>query len=210
MKAILVSGGTKPSRNLFLEYYTPGDRLIAADSGAEFLREIGIIPDLILGDFDSVSDDTLVFFQGKCEILKFNPVKDFTDTEAAFHKAQELHPDAYILFGCTGNRLDHLLGNLSFLEAALDEGKEAFIVDDHNKIYLVDRPVSIRKDFGDFISFQGFRGDVTDFTITGARYGLSGYTLRMGDPRTVSNQFEDEEIRVSFTSGKVLVIKSRD
>lgn len=210
MKAVVVSGGTKPSRNLFLEYYEPGDTLIAADSGAEFLREIGIIPDFILGDFDSVSEDTLAFFNGKCEILKYDAVKDFTDTEAAFYKAREFHPETYILFGCTGNRLDHLLGNLSFLEVALDEGKEAFILDDHNKIYLVDRPVSIRKDFGDFISFQGFRGDVTDFTITGARYGLSGYTLRMGDPRTVSNEFQDEEIGVSFTSGKVLVIKSKD
>lgn len=210
MKAIIVSGGTSPDRDLFTSYVEPGDVIIAADSGGEFLKEIGIMPDVLLGDFDSLSGETLEYLQGRCEIIRFDAVKDFTDTEAAYLKAREYSPESYMFFGCTGVRLDHFLGNLGLLEEALSEGKEAFIIDGYNKIGLMNRPGIITRDFGDFISFQAFRGDVEGFTIKGARYPLYDYRLRMGDPRTVSNEFVGDSIEVSFKSGIVIVMKSRD
>lgn len=210
MKALIVSGGKSPKRDLFNSYFEPGDLIIAADSGGEFLRQIGVVPDVLLGDFDSLSDETLEFFQGKCEIQRFDAVKDFTDTEAAYLKAREYSPDSYLFFGCTGDRLDHFLGNLGLLEEALREGKDAFIIDDNNVISMIKRSGYIRRDFGDFISFQAFRGDVEGFTITGAKYPLSDYRLRMGDPRTVSNEFVGDVMEVSFKSGIVIVMKSRD
>ncbi|MBW8381441.1 MAG: thiamine diphosphokinase [Youngiibacter sp.] len=210
MKALIVSGGKSPGRDLFMSYLKPGDVIIAADRGGEFLKEIGVMPDVLLGDFDSLSEETLKFFQGRCEIRKFDAVKDFTDTEAAYLKAREYSPDSYLFFGCTGVRLDHFLGNLGLLEEALSEGKEAFIIDGNNMISLISRPGTIIRDFGDFISFQAFRGDVEGFTIKGARYPLYDYKLRMGDPRTVSNEFVGETMEVSFKSGIVIVMKSRD
>lgn len=210
MKAIIVSGGKSPERDLFTSYVEPGDVIIAADRGGEFLKEIGIMPDVLLGDFDSLSEETLEFFKGRCEIMKFDAVKDFTDTEAAYLKAREYSPLSYLFFGCTGVRLDHFLGNLGLLEEALNEGKDAYIIDGNNKIGMISSPKVIKRDFGDFISFQAFRGDVEGFTIKGARYPLEGYRLRMGDPRTVSNEFEGETMEVSFKSGIVIVMKSRD
>ncbi|ETA82036.1 thiamine diphosphokinase [Youngiibacter fragilis] len=210
MKAIIVSGGESPKRELFTSYVEPGDVIIAADSGGEFLKEIGIMPDVLLGDFDSLSEETLEYLKGRCEIIRFDAVKDFTDTEAAYLKAREYSPESYLFFGCTGVRLDHFLGNLGLLEEALSEGKEAFIIDGYNKIGLMNRPGVITRDFGDFISFQAFRGDVEGFTIKGARYPLHDYRLRMGDPRTVSNEFVGDTMEVSFKSGIVIVMKSRD
>lgn len=210
MKALIVSGGKSPGRDLFISYLEPGDIIIAADRGGEFLKEIGVMPDVLLGDFDSLSEETLEFFRDRCEIMKFDAVKDFTDTEAAYLKAREYSPESYLFFGCTGERLDHFLGNLGLLEEALKEGKEAFIIDSNNKIGMIMRPEVITRDFGDFISFQAFRGDVEGFTIRGARYPLTDYRLTMGDPRTVSNEFVEETMEVSFKSGIVIVMKTRD
>ncbi|MFR4998721.1 MAG: thiamine diphosphokinase, partial [Clostridium paraputrificum] len=64
--------------------------------------------------------------------------------------------------------------------------------------------------FGKYISFQGFREDVSDFNIEGAKYGLTSHNLLFGDPLTVSNEFVDEYMKVSFPKGKVMVIYSRD
>lgn len=209
-RVIIVSGGRHPSFELFSGLYDPSCRLIGADSGAEFFREYGIMPDLLLGDFDSISEETLRYFEGRTEILKYDAEKDFTDTEAAYNEAVKHSPDEIYFLGCTGSRLDHFIGNLSLLYRAMKKGIRAYLVDDHNKIFLLDEPSMIRKDFGDYISFQAFRGPVKDFGVKGVKYPLWGYELLLGDPRNVSNEFKDKIISVTFKEGILMVMMTRD
>lgn len=209
-RVIIVSGGKHPSFALFSELYDPSCRMIGADSGAEFFREHDIIPDLLLGDFDSISEDTLDYFEGRTKIQRYDAVKDFTDTEAAYNEAIKDSPDEIYFLGCTGSRLDHFIGNLSLLERALKRGIRAYLMDDHNKIFLLDKPSMIKKDFGDYISFQGFRGAVKDFGVKGVKYPLWGYELLLGDPRNVSNEFTDNIISVTFKEGILMVMMTRD
>lgn len=209
-RVIIVSGGKHPSLELFRSIYREGDFIIGADSGAEFLKREGIIPDLLLGDFDSIKEDTLLYFNGKTKVLKYDAVKDFTDTEAAFEEAIKLHPDEIYFLGCTGSRLDHFIGNLSLLARALKLGISGYLMDDHNKIFFMDKPGIIKKGFGSYISFQAFRESVKDFNLQGARYPLTGYELKLGDPRNVSNEFLEEEIEVSFKSGILMVFMTQD
>lgn len=210
MKVIIVSGGKHPSHELFNSVCDPSCKVIGADSGAEFLKEHQIIPDLLLGDFDSIKEDTLLYFEGKTRILRFDAVKDFTDTEAAYEEALKYSPDEIYFLGCTGSRLDHFIGNLSLLEKAMKKGIRAYLMDDHNKIFFMDRPGMIRKDFGDYISFQGFRGPVRGFGVKGVKYPLWDYELHMGDPRNVSNEFLDEKISVTFREGILMILMTKD
>ena len=83
-------------------------------------------------------------------------------------------------------------------------------MDDHNKISIMLSSGSVFQSFGNYISFQSFGGPVENFSLNGARYPLTGYTLKMGDPRTVSNEFKDETMEVSFSNGVVLVFLTKD
>lgn len=209
-RVIIVSGGKHPSIELFRSIYKNGDFIIGADSGAEFLKREGILPDLLLGDFDSIKEETLLYFNGKTKVLKYDAIKDFTDTEAAYEEAIKLQPEEIYFLGCTGSRLDHFVGNLSLLDRALKARIKGYLMDDHNKIFFMDKPGIIRKGFGNYISFQAFRESVKDFSLQGARYPLSGYELKLGDPRNVSNEFLGEEIEVFFKSGVLMVFMTRD
>ena len=128
-RVIIVSGGKHPSLELFRSIYEIGDFIIGADSGAEFLKREGILPDLLLGDFDSIKEETLLYFDGKTKVLKYDAVKDFTDTEAAYEEAIKLHPEEIYFLGCTGSRLDHFIGNLSLLDRALKAGIKGYLMD---------------------------------------------------------------------------------
>ncbi|WP_294095564.1 thiamine diphosphokinase [Proteiniclasticum sp.] len=209
-KAIIVSGGKKPSRSLFDKLLNENTYLIAVDKGAEFFREENIVPDLLVGDFDSISKETLSFFQDKTIVKSYDEEKDFTDTEAALHEAIILGVDEIDFLGCTGNRLDHFAGNLALLDQSLDKGVKAYMYDDHNKIYLMKSPGVIERDFGRYISFQGFRGPVRGFGVKGVKYPLWNYDLKFGDPRTISNEFIQDKISVTFTEGALLVFMTED
>ena len=156
-KVIIVSGGRKPSRSLYQSLYDSDCRIIAVDSGAEFFRENGILPHILLGDFDSITEETLHYFEEKTELIRYEQEKDFTDTEAALEEALKENPDEIFLLGCTGNRLDHFIGNLSLLEKALHRGVRAFIMDDHNKIFMMKKPGIIRKRLWRLHLFSGLQ-----------------------------------------------------
>lgn len=209
-KAIIVSGGKKPSRSLFDKLRNENTYLIAVDKGAEFFREENIVPNLLVGDFDSISKETLSFFQDKTIVKSYDEEKDFTDTEAALHEAIILGVDEIDFLGCTGNRLDHFTGNLALLDQSLDKGVKAYMYDDHNKIFLMKSPGVIERDFGRYISFQGFRGPVRGFGVKGVKYPLWNYDLKFGDPRTISNEFIQDKISVTFTEGALLVFMTED
>ncbi|MFH5835695.1 thiamine diphosphokinase [Proteiniclasticum sp. C24MP] len=209
-KVIIVSGGKKPSLSLYESLYDDTCRIIAVDSGAEFFRENGITPHVLLGDFDSITEETLRFFEGRTEVIRYDTVKDFTDTEAALEEAFKEKPDEIVLLGCTGNRLDHFIGNLSLLEKALRRSVKAFIMDDHNKIFMMDKPGIIKKEFGDYISFQAFRGPVKGFGVKGVKYPLWDYELVLGDSMNVSNEFVEKYISVTFQEGILMVFMTKD
>ena len=92
--------------------------VIAADSGMEFLRRNEIVPQVIIGDFDSVSKETLEWFQKKEGIVwhRLNPQKDDTDTEFALRLAISMGAECITVLGGTGSRLDHVLGNMPIIK----------------------------------------------------------------------------------------------
>lgn len=94
------------------------DYIIAADKGLVFCREMGIRPDLIVGDFDSADKGALEYYRKRFpeRILRFRPEKDETDTEIALTKALENTEGSITILGATGTRLDHVLGNIQLLK----------------------------------------------------------------------------------------------
>lgn len=116
MNVAIVSGGNPPSEKLLKKYISEVEFIIAADKGSECLYKYNIIPDLLLGDFDSAKKEILDNMKLKVkEVLEFQPEKDYTDTEIAVMEAIKRGAEKIYLFGATGTRMDHTLGNIGLM-----------------------------------------------------------------------------------------------
>lgn len=211
MRAVIVTGGNPPSKELLQSYIKSDDFLIGVDHGCDCLLEYDIIPSLILGDFDSVNKEAIEVFKKKnVKILEYNSDKDYTDTDLGYLKAKENGSNEILLFGAIGTRMDHTLGNLGILIKSLKEGVNMQIIDDNNIMSVVDKETSFKGNVGDTISFHALSDKVSNLSIRGAKYKLECYDMMLLEPRAVCNEFTSQDITISFDSGLVLVILSKD
>lgn len=193
--------------------------LIAADRGLEALMSLGLRPNAVIGDFDSASKETIDqvnSFEKEDDItvIRLNPVKDDTDTEAAVRFALENNKepgDIYILGG-TGSRVDHILGNISILGLGKDFGKKIILLDENNWIELLFESRTILKEeaFGDFVSLIPFGDEVTGLTLKGFKYPLKNGVLKGFNSLGISNEIVSKEAHISFDSGVLIMVQSKD
>ena len=211
MKTIIVTGGNRPSEELLTSYIKDTDLIIGADRGSEYLYDYGIIPQIILGDFDSINSEKLKSIENKnVEVIKFPPEKDYTDTEIAITEAIKRGTDTIYLVGGIGTRADHTLGNIGLLLKTKKKGASLIIIDDHNRMYLADNKMSLEGKYGETISFHALSDIVKGFEVKGAKYNLNSYDIHLLDPRAVCNEFIDTPIDIKFDSGELLIIHSID
>ncbi len=207
MKVVIISGGVPPTYDLLSKELEGSTYLICADSGANCVYNYNICPDFIIGDLDSIDQKTLDYFsERKVSILRYSPNKDFTDTEIAIDKAIELGAKEIVLLGCTGNRIDHTLGNMGMLLKCLKLGIWAIIKDNINTILMTRNNISLKGNKGDTFSILPYSSDVYDLTITGAKYNLKNLNLEIGSALTVSNEFLNEKVDITFSEGILLII----
>jgi thiamine pyrophosphokinase len=207
----IVSGGTPPTEKLLRYYLNKVDFIIAADKGSECLYNNSIIPNLILGDFDSIEKKILddMKLQVK-EILEFPPEKDYTDTEIAIMEAIKRGAKKIYLFGAIGSRIDHTLGNIGLLLTTKKKGAKLEIIDDNNRLYLGENNMMLSGKYGETISFHALCDKVINFNIKGAKYNLENYNMSLLDPRAICNEFLDKPIEISYESGELLIVHSID
>ena len=211
MRSIIVSGGKAPSKELLKEYIKDDDYIVGVDKGCNILREIEVTPNIILGDFDSIDKEVLNYYKDKgVKIEKFNPEKDYTDTDLGYIKALEVNPSEIILFGATGSRIDHMLGNIGILLKGLRENIKVTIVDDNNKMYAVNKSSLVKKEEGRVISFHALSDVVKNLTIKNGKYPLNNYDMTLLEPRAICNEFLDDDIYIEFDSGIILILYTKD
>ena len=211
MNVAIVSGGTAPSERLVRNYLEKVDFIIAADRGSECLYNYGIIPDLLLGDFDSVKKEILdtVKLQIK-EVLEFPPEKDYTDTEIAIIEAIKRGAKKIYLFGAIGSRMDHTLGNIGLILTTKKRGATLEIIDDNNRVYLGEKKMKLFGEYGETISFHALCDKVKGFKIRDAKYNLETCDMNLLEPRAICNEFVDTPIEISYEEGELLILHSID
>lgn len=188
--------------------------IIAVDNGLKCCKDMDIMPDVIIGDFDTVSGTLLEEYRSKAEIDTYKPEKDFTDTYLAIDKAISLHPDNVYMIGCTGSRIDHSLANLGLLKRCLDKDIKGYLYDFNNRVTLIDSTKQItltkQEQYGKYISLVPYSDEVCGVTIRGFKYPLDEATLKLGDCVGVSNELDSNMGSISIESGYLLVIESKD
>lgn len=215
MDCLIVSGGNT-SDAFATEIIKNGgyEIIIAADSGMEFLYRVGIKPDIIVGDFDSVDSSILDYYreQEHIEICMLNQEKDDTDTEYAIREAIGRGASGITILGGTGTRLDHVMGNIALLGIGLEEGVDIELLDPYNRIRMFNRSVTIAKkdQYGKYISVIPYSDSVKNVTITGMKYPLTNCMMGGFNSLGVSNEITQEEASISFEEGIILLIESHD
>jgi thiamine pyrophosphokinase len=211
MKVVIISGGNPPTIGMLKEELMESSVLICADSGANCLFQYDIIPDYLIGDFDSIKPEALKhFYRSKSSVEKYPVEKDDTDTQLALLKAVELNATTIVFLGCTGSRFDHTFGNLGLLLQCITLGINAYIKDDKNTIWLANKSLCIKGKACECFSLLAYGSDVDNLTIQGAKYNLNNYSLRLGSSLTISNEFAENEVNISFNSGILMITKSFD
>ena len=188
--------------------------IIGVDKGLAFLYEHKIKPDYIVGDFDSVPEEVIDYYRKEASvpIREFNPVKDASDTEIALRLCMDLRRKEIVILGGTGTRIDHIWANVQSLKIALDAGADARLLDSHNQIRLLKDEICLKKEeaFGPYFSVFSLGGTVEGVNISGAKYPLRGHTLMPYDSLCVSNEFEADEVEISFAYGTLILMETRD
>ena len=140
-RCLIITGGKLDLAfaHSFLEKET-FDKIIAVDGGLKAVKELGLVPDYIVGDFDSVSNEIREEFRQYPFIVweQHKPEKNETDTELARNRALTLSCDEIVFLGATGGRIDHMIGNIHALKTCIERGIAAYIVDAQNRLSLLD------------------------------------------------------------------------
>ena len=218
-RALIISGSTISIE--FLENYLKKevfDYIIAADYGLLTAHKLNLPVNYILGDFDSVPKEIIDNYREKNKndnsftIKKYNPEKDFTDTQIAIEAAIGLGPEEIVIVGGTGTRLDHTLSNIQNLILPLENNIKCSLVDEHNKLYIINKATKLYKLdlFGSYISLLALTPIVEKVTLKGFKYPLYEYDIKLGHSIGVSNEIIDESAEVIFESGLMVVVESRD
>lgn len=211
MRAVIISGGTPPSKGLLLSHLKENDFIIGVDKGCNCLYDYNLKPNLILGDFDSANKEIIKSFkENGVEMLKFDSEKDYTDSDLGYIKAKEHGADEILFFGATGSRIDHSLGNIGILLKALKEGIKIEIIDDNNRMFLINKGTTIKGTSGEIISFHALSDRVKNVCIKDAKYELIGYDMNLLEPRAICNEFIYKDIIISFDSGVIMVVFPKD
>ncbi|MDH5290697.1 MAG: thiamine diphosphokinase [Acidimicrobiia bacterium] len=207
---LLLAGGTEPGPELLAALPTDGVSCIAADSGLDHARALGLRPELVVGDLDSVSPAALAWAEAQGIPIERHPVdKAQTDLELALARAVAQAPDRVLVAGIGGGRLDHFLANIGVLASprwaavALDgwiDGARIAVVHPGRPRVLAGAP-------GDLLSLLPINGDAVGVTVTGVAWPLDDDTLAASSSRGVSNVFTQVSVVVQVSVGTLLAVR---
>ncbi len=201
-KAIIFLSGRL---NLKAEYYSSIKYseydIYCADGGADHAYNLGVIPKLILGDLDSISEEASSHYKNlRVKFEEFSVSKDFTDGELILEKVTANYKDILILGGL-GGRTDHFLTNLNLLEKYQD-----IIYEDENEmIFWIKKDMEICDQMGKTISFIPLT-PLEALTLEGFRYPLDKVDISRSSSLCMSNIIDDEIVRIKYRGGSVIGI----
>ena len=215
MRTLIVSGGDINIEEIKRYCKKHIDQnIIAVDKGLEVLYKLQIVPDHVVGDFDSVFPEILAFYKNQSQVIfhEYNAEKDNTDTDIALKLAIQLKSSKITIMGALGKRMDHALANIHILKDALDANIPCKIMDEHNRICLINKEMTLEKNrvYGKYISLIALTSVVEGLTLSGFKYPLKNYNLPVGTSLGISNEIIDEMAHIEIKKGILIVIESKD
>lgn len=208
-RVLILANGDVPALEALRPIAAQAHLCIAADGGAEHFARLGLIPAHIVGDLDSVSEETLARMQLAGSRIQRHPVdKDATDLELAL----SLVPAGaeVDIAGALGDRWDQSFANLLLLARPDLRGLRIRMRHGADTVFVFHGPgqLGLHGRPGDTVSLLPVHGPATGITLTGLRYPLLDETLLPGQTRGVSNRLAAPDATLQLARGTLIVIHS--
>lgn len=178
------------------------DIIICADGGYDALIYTSIVPNVVIGDFDSLKSNV----PKEIEVVKYPTDKDKTDLEICIDYALERGCDTIFMLGALGGRIDHTIGSLCAMKYVLEHGASPMILNGKSRIYLIDNEIQISRENFDYVSLIPCTDKVTGITTTGLKYELNNDELLKSNSLGISNEFYSNTATVKIENGLLYVI----
>lgn len=210
MKTVIFANGEIQDPIRLESLLQEGDALIAADGGLNHIRLLGRIPDLVIGDLDSVGQEDLQWLAEKSvEIKKFPTQKDQTDLELAILEAVDRGAQRIIIAGGLGGRIDQTLANINLLLLPEIQALEVSLDDGLEELFLIQRHAIIWGREGDLVSLIALNLPAREVRTKGLEYKLHNETLFPERSRGISNVMKGDNAEVSLENGVLLCVHTR-
>ncbi len=212
-KCVIISAGSFPNVQIDLN---EGDLCIACDAGFKYAQDLGIFPDLIVGDFDSASEAGAEVMEGLREIAVNDPDrivqlevrKDDTDTMKAVKIALSKGYRKIYLYGALGGRrFDHSMANIQTLLYIKHHGGIGYIMEEEQMMMIAENEtIRFHRGNAGMLSVFSLSEVSKGVTLRGLMYNIESAELTSDFPLGVSNEFIiDEEAKVTVEDGTLLV-----
>jgi thiamine pyrophosphokinase len=210
--AAIFLNGSPDSPDLLRRVAGRADLIVAADGGARYALEAGVVPDLVVGDMDSLGEDLAREVERRGASLERHPVrKDKMDGHLAVLAARERGATRADLLCALGGRLGALFAVTHILLAAERIGLHSTVVADRGRMFVVE--AGSRKVEGasqDSISIFPMSGPAAGVTIEGMEYPLENATLEPGDTLGFHNELIGDQATISVEEGALLVVQESE
>jgi thiamine pyrophosphokinase len=196
MHALIVCGGTPPTKKLLEQEINNSDLVIGADSGGYAIIGHGFTPDIVLGDLDSFK-----YTNHEGINTLHDPDQETNDLEKALAYALDKGVISTTVLGTLGKRIDHTIKNYSVLLRFHPKFESIIFRDDYGDMFLAESPYKPELPLGTIISFFPVNRPVSGFTSTGVKYPLTNAVLELGGQDGTSNEITSEEVEITFDDG---------
>lgn len=209
-RAVIFTNGNLPDIDAARSLLQTEDTLIAADGGMRHILDLGLLPSVVIGDLDSLSENVLnSLTEAGVRIVRYPVDKDFTDLELAFDYAVNAGYRSILVVAALGSRLDQTIGNLALLtrsdllelDVRLDDGIE--------EAFFIRKEGVIQGQAGDIVSLVPWSGPVKGVATDGLHWSLQDETLYAHTTRGISNEMVGDRATVRLESGLLLCIHRR-
>ena len=206
-RCVIIVNGDRPTRAVAQRYAQVADLLLAADGGAHHALALGLTPDVVIGDMDSLDEqDQAQLRAAGARFVVHPPAKDETDLELALLYALEQGAASITLLGALGGRLDQMLANILLLTMPALAECEVRLVDGAQTAFVVRDAAWLEGQVGDTVSLIPLRGDAHGVTTRGLLYPLQDDVLPFGLGLGVSNEITATPASVQLHQGLLLCV----
>lgn len=209
MRAVIFASGVIEDYS-YIDKESVSDALvICADGGYEHALKLGIHPDVIVGDSDSIKSEYPD--DGRTRIIRCPAEKDYTDTNKCIDVAIEDGCTDVEIYGGLGGRFDHEYSNICLMAYALEKGVRVKLVNMHNEIWMEKTGFCLHRGSKKYVSFFPYGGAVDGFSVRGLKYSAENMRLECHLAQASSNEFAECDIAdIDFKSGTLIVMLCDD
>jgi thiamine pyrophosphokinase len=207
MRAIIIANGQVHDGDFHRSLVAPTDVVICADGGANNALALGLQPQVVIGDLDSLDSNLQAQLEADgCQVLAHPARKDETDLELALYYAIEHGVGDILILGALGGRIDQTLANVLLLALPELRYVKAKILGGRQEVSLISGEAIIEGLAGDTLSLLPLTEKVTGIYTEGLEYPLKNDTLYLGPARGVSNVLAAPQARVRIGQGLLLAV----